>query len=173
MINLLVSILLWLLRFFSWIPGADTPVFVFSLNVAVAIVILAIIDKITKIFRIIIDNSKVGGFICLLFVLTLFSTASILLNLLAFVILVILVLRVRSREDKNFKKNFFREIKIFFMNTFYESEEEVDSEKPQKEEEKPSVKPVSVEPAQTQKEPVKTETAQKTSGRKYKIQRIR
>jgi hypothetical protein len=173
MINLLVSILLWLLRFFSWIPGVDTPVFVFSLNVAVAIIILAIIDKITKIFRIIVDNSKVGGFICLLFVLTLFSTASILLNLLAFVILVILILRVRSREDKNFKKNFFQEIKIFFMNTFYESEEEVDSEKPQKEEEKPSVKPVSVEPAQTQKEPVKTETARKTSGRKYKIQRIR
>ena len=171
MINLLASILLWLLRFFSWIPGVDTPVFVLSLNVAVAIVILAIIDKITKIFRIIIDNSKVGGFICLLFVLTLFSTASILLNLLAFVILVILVLRVRSREDKNFKKNFFREIKIFFMNTFYE--EDRDGEKPQKEEEKPSVKPVSVEPAQTQKEPVKTETAQKTSGRRYKIQRIR
>lgn len=172
MTNLLVSILLWLLRFFSWIPGVDTPVFVFSLNVAVAIVILAIIDKITKIFRIIIDNSKVGGFICLLFVLTLFSTASILLNLLALVILAVLILKVRSREDKNFKKNFFREIKIFFMNTFYE-EEDTDGEKTQKEEEKPSVKPVSVEPAQTQKEPVKTETARKTSGRKYKIQRIR
>ena len=172
MINLLVSILLWLLRFFSWIPGVDTQIFVFSLNVAVAIVILAIIDKITKIFRIIIDNSKVRGFICLLFVLTLFSTASILLNLLALVILTVLILKVRSREDKNFKKNFFREIKIFFMNTFYE-EEDTDGEKPQKEEEKPSVKPVSVEPAQTQKEPVKTEAAQKTSGRKYNIQRIR
>ena len=171
MINLLVSLLLAVLRFFSWIPGVDTPVFVFGLNVTVAIVVLAIIDKITKIFRIIIDNSKVGGFICLLFVLTLFSTASILLNLLALVILAILILKVRSREDKNFKKNFFREIKIFFMNTFYE--EDTDGEKPQKEEEKPSVKPVSVEPAQTQKEPVKTETARKTSGRKYKIQRIR
>ena len=171
MINLLVSLLLAVLRFFSWIPGIDTPVFVFGLNVAVAIIILAIIDKITKIFRIIVDNSKVGGFICLLFVLTLFSTASILLNLLALVILAILILKVRSREDKNFKKNFFREIKIFFMNTFYE--EDTDGEKPQKEEEKPSVKPVSVEPAQTQKEPVKTKTAQKTSGRKYKIQRIR
>lgn len=172
MINFLIYLLLAVLRFFSWIPGVDTPVFVFSLNVAVAIIILAIIDKITKIFRIIIDNSKVGGFICLLFVLTLFSTASILLNLLALVILTVLILKVRSREDKNFKKNFFREIKIFFMNTFYE-EEDTDGEKPQKEEEKPSVKPVSVEPAQTQKEPVKTETAQKTSGRKYKIQRIR
>lgn len=171
MINLLVSILLWLLRFFSWIPGVDTPVFVFGLNVAVAIIILAIIDKITKIFRIIVDNSKVGGFVCLLFVLTLFSTSSILLNLLAFAILAALVLRVRSREDKNFKKNFFREIKIFFMNTFYESEEEVDSEKPQKEEEEPSAKPVSTKSA-TQ-EPVKTEAAQKTSGRKYNIQRIR
>ena len=172
MINFLIYLLLAVLRFFSWIPGVDTPVFVFSLNVAVAIIILAIIDKITKIFRIIVDNSKVGGFVCLLFVLTLFSTSSILLNLLAFAILAALVLRVRSREDKNFKKNFFREIKIFFMNTFYE-EEDTDGEKPQKEEEKPSVKPVSVEPAQTQKEPVKTETAQKTSGRKYKIQRIR
>lgn len=171
MINLLVSILLWLLRFFSWIPGVDTPVFVFSLNVAVAIIILAIIDKITKIFRIIVDNSKVGGSICLLFALILFSTSSILLNLLAFAILAVLVLRIRSREDKNFKKNFFREIKIFFMNTFYE--EDTDGEKPQKEEEKPSVKPVSVEPAQTQKEPVKTEAAQQSSGRKYKIQRIR
>lgn len=171
MINLLISLLLAVLRFFSWIPGVDTPVFVFSLNVAVAIIILAIIDKITKIFRIIVDNSKVGGFVCLLFVLTLFSTASILLNLLALVILTVLILKVRSREDKNFKKNFFREMKIFFMNTFYESEEEVDSEKPQKEEEKPSAKPVSTKPAP--QEPVKTETAQKTSGRKYKIQRIR
>ena len=171
MINLLVSILLWLLRFFSWIPGVDTPVFVFSLNVAVAIIILAIIDKITKIFRIIVDNSKVGGSICLLFALILFSTSSILLNLLAFAILAVLVLRIRSREDKNFKKNFFREIKIFFMNTFYESEEEVDSEKPQKEEEEPSDKLVPVKSAP--QEPVKTEAAQQSSGRKYKIQRIR
>lgn len=171
MINLLVSILLWLLRFFSWIPGVDTPVFVFSLNVAVAIIILAIIDKITKIFRIIVDNSKVGGFICLLFVLILFSTSSIFLNLLGVAILAILILKVRSREDKNFKKNFFREIKIFFMNTFYESEEEVNGEKPQKEEEEPSAKPASTKPAP--QEPVKTEAAQKSSGREYKIQRVR
>lgn len=120
MIYLLVTLLLSVLRFFSWIPGVDSPIFVHGLTISVAIFIVALLDSWTFFFRNLVNRSSISGFLVLSFSLAMIATPSVWWNIAGFAILGILIFKTTGKPRK--KKSFLQKVKKLIEKIEFEDE---------------------------------------------------
>lgn len=94
MIYLIVVLLLNLVRLISWIPGTDTQIFVYGLQLTVSLIAVGFLDRKTHILRNIFDRLLFFDLTLLILAFCFFSTKSIWLNILGVAILFLLYFRV-------------------------------------------------------------------------------
>lgn len=108
MIYLIVAALLHLIRLISWIPGTDTQLFVYGLQLTVSLIVVGFLDRKTHIFRNIFDRLLFFDLVLLISAFCFFSTKSIWLNILGVAILLLLYFRVGGFSQNGERPTFTR-----------------------------------------------------------------
>ncbi|MDO4868175.1 MAG: hypothetical protein Q4A23_00735 [bacterium] len=105
MIYLFVSLIIFVIRLFSWIPGVDTMNFVIGIHFIVGMLFIFLLDKHTLIWQNLVRKARFGGISFLLIGMILLDTTGIWQNLIGIAIIVFLIWRYgRAKSGRSFKK---------------------------------------------------------------------
>ena len=105
MIFLFVSLIISVVRLFSWIPGVDTMNFVVGLHFIVGMLFIFLLDEYTRVWQNLINRAKLSRILALLVAMILLDTTSIWLNLIGITIITFLIWRYgRDKSGRSFKK---------------------------------------------------------------------
>ena len=105
MIQIFISLILFIVRLFSWIPGVDTMNFVIGIHFIVGMLFLLLLDKYTLVWQNLVRKARFGGISFLLVGMILLDTTGIWQNLIGIVIIAATVWRYgRAKSGRSFKK---------------------------------------------------------------------
>ena len=105
MIYLFVSLIISVVRLFSWIPGVDTMNFVVGIHFIIGMFFLFLLDEYTFVWRNLISRAKLSRILALLVAMIFLDTTSIWLNLIGIAIITFLIWRYgRDKSGRSFKK---------------------------------------------------------------------